>query len=83
MSAFTGMLSAIDRNHCPPSNGMPVRHHRNTHASLDAVKNPLRDSTMHIENKYTDTEAKHIFELVKGFMMKLSARMDEEGKPLA
>ena len=25
------MLSAIDRNHCPPSNGMPVRHHRNTH----------------------------------------------------
>jgi hypothetical protein len=24
------MLSAIDRNHCPPSNGMPVRHHRNT-----------------------------------------------------
>src|SRR5450755_183422 len=26
------MLSAIDRNHCPPSNGMPVRHHRNTHA---------------------------------------------------
>jgi phage terminase small subunit len=25
------MLSAIDRNRCPPSNGMPVRHHRNTH----------------------------------------------------
>ncbi len=25
------MLSAFDRNHCPPSNGMPVRHHRNPH----------------------------------------------------
>jgi len=31
LSAITGMLSAIDRNHCPPSNGMPVRHQRNTH----------------------------------------------------
>src|ERR1700690_3428055 len=39
MSAFTGMLSAIDRNHCPPSNGMPVRHHRNTHTHDDT---PIR-----------------------------------------
>ena len=53
------------------------------HASLDAVKTPLRDSTMHIENIYTDAEAKHIFELVKGFMMKLASRMDENGLPLA
>jgi len=30
------MLSAIDRNHCPPSNGMPVRHHRNTHREIAA-----------------------------------------------
>jgi hypothetical protein len=29
LSAFTGMLSAIDRIHCPPSNGMPVRYQRN------------------------------------------------------
>jgi hypothetical protein len=28
------MLSAIDRIHCPPSNGMPVRHHRNPHLML-------------------------------------------------
>jgi transposase len=25
------MLSAIDRIHCPPSNGMPVRYQRNPH----------------------------------------------------
>ena len=37
LSAITGMLSAIDRNHCPPSNGMPVRHHRNTHWKLYIV----------------------------------------------
>jgi hypothetical protein len=31
------MLSAIDRNHCPPSNGMPVRHHRNTQYHIGAT----------------------------------------------
>jgi hypothetical protein len=51
------------------------------HASLDAVKNPLRNATMHVENKYTDAEADHIFALVKGFMMKLADRMDENGHP--
>src|SRR5580692_2649823 len=27
--SWSGMLSAIDRIHCPPSNGMPVRYQRN------------------------------------------------------
>jgi hypothetical protein len=53
------------------------------HASLDAVKNPWRNETMHVSGKYTDDEAKHIFVAVEGFMKKLSARMDEKGLPLA
>ncbi len=53
------------------------------HASLDAVKNPWRNSTMHVENKYTDDEAEHIFLAVKGFMKKLASRCDEKGLPLA
>jgi hypothetical protein len=53
------------------------------YASLDAVKNPWRNATMHVENKYTDDEAEHIFISVKGFMKKLASRMDEDGKPLA
>jgi hypothetical protein len=53
------------------------------HASLDAVKNPWRNETMHVSGKYTDDEAKHIFVAVEGFMKKLSARMDENGKPFA
>jgi hypothetical protein len=52
------------------------------HASLDAVKNPWRNPTMHVEKKYTDDEAEHIFVAVKGFMMKLASRMDEDGLPL-
>lgn len=52
-------------------------------ASLDAVKNPWRNETMHVSGKYTDDEAKHIFVAVEGFMKKLSARMDESGGPKA
>jgi hypothetical protein len=29
LSAIVGILSAINRNHCPPSIGTPVRNHRN------------------------------------------------------
>jgi hypothetical protein len=53
------------------------------HASLDAVKAPWRDATMHVEKKYTPQEAEHIFMAVKGFMMALSSRCDEEGNPRA
>jgi hypothetical protein len=51
-------------------------------ASLDAVKNPWRNSTMHVK-KYTDDEAEHIFIAVKEFMEKLASRCDENGLPLA
>lgn len=51
------------------------------YASLDAVRNPWRNATMHVENKYTDDEAEHIFSAVKAFMKKLAARMDEQGEP--
>ena len=53
------------------------------YASLDAVKNPWRNATMHVERKYTEEEANHIFAAVRGFMMRLAARMDEDGLPLA
>ena len=53
------------------------------YVSLDAVKNPWRNATMHVENKYTDEEAEHIFFAVKGFMKRLTSRMDENGLPLA
>lgn len=51
------------------------------YASLDAVRNPWRNATMHVENKYTDEEAEHILIAVRAFMRKLSARMDEDGEP--
>jgi hypothetical protein len=53
------------------------------YASIDAVRNPWRNATMHVENKYTDDEAEHIFIAVKGFMKKLAYRCDENGDPKA
>ena len=53
------------------------------HASLDAVKNPWRNSTMHPANKYTAEEAEHIYAAVRGFAMKLASRCDENGEPKA
>lgn len=53
------------------------------YASLDAVKNPWRNSTMHVEGKYTEEEARHIWSATEGFMRALAARCDEAGLPLA
>jgi hypothetical protein len=51
------------------------------YASLDAVKNPWRNETMHPANKYTNEEAEHVFVAVRSFMMKLASRCDENGDP--
>jgi hypothetical protein len=55
----------------------------NAHAALAAMQNPYRNATMHLDQKYTEEEAKHIFDVVRGFMAKLASRMDENGLPKA
>ena len=37
----------------------------------------------HVERKYTEEEARHVFDAVRGFMMRLAERMDENGLPIA
>ena len=54
-----------------------------SHAILVAMQDPYRNPTMHLGKKYTEEEALHTFELVKGFMQKIASRMDENGQPLA
>ena len=53
------------------------------YGALAGMQNPYRNSTMHLDDKYTPDEARHIFEVVKGFMARLAVRMDEQGAPLA
>jgi hypothetical protein len=53
------------------------------YAALAAMQNPYRNATMHLDHKYTDEEACHIFEMVKGLMKKIADRCDEDGNPEA
>lgn len=49
-------------------------------ASLDSIKNPWRNATMHVEKTYTEEEAENIFYVVKAFMMKIASKIDETGR---
>lgn len=53
------------------------------HATLSAMQNPYRNSTMHLDQKYTEEEAEDIFNVIKAFMRKLASRLDEDGDPQA
>jgi hypothetical protein len=53
------------------------------YAALAAIRNPWRNATMHLDQKYTTEEARYIFEVVGGFMRKLASRCDEDGEPKA
>jgi hypothetical protein len=49
------------------------------YATLDAVRNPWRNATMHVETIYAPHEATHIYNCAHFFMQKLAAVCDEEG----
>lgn len=52
-------------------------------SSIEAVMHAWRNSTMHIENKYTREEAESIRDCVKALLKRVASRMDEQGMPLA
>lgn len=51
------------------------------YASIDAVRVAWRNATMHVEKRYTHDEAEQIFAVTKGFLKRLSERIDESGAP--
>jgi hypothetical protein len=53
------------------------------YAALAATQNPWRNATMHLDQKYTEQEAKDICDVVRVFMSRLAKRCDENGSPLA
>lgn len=53
------------------------------YGTLAATNNPYRNSTMHLDQKYTMEEAEEIFSAVKAFTRRVANRMDEQGLPLA
>lgn len=67
----------------PKWSGVDATFFAETYAYLDAVRQAWRNSTMHVERKYTEEEAEHLFAVVKGFMKAIASRLDEAGEPLA
>jgi hypothetical protein len=53
------------------------------YVSLDAVKNPWRNETMHVSTIYTDDEARHIFSCSIKLLQKMATGFDEDGKSVA
>ena len=53
------------------------------YASLAAIQNPWRNATMHLDQKYTEQEAKDISDVVRAFMSRVAKRCDENGLPPA
>ncbi len=49
------------------------------YASLDAVKNPWRNATMHVESVYTEQEAQHILSCTSVLLTKMANGFDENG----
>lgn len=53
------------------------------YAALAAMQNPWRNATMHFDHTYPEEEAKNVFDVIKGFMMRIAKRVNENGHPLA
>jgi hypothetical protein len=56
---------------------------QDVYGRLDAIKDAWRNTTMHVENVYTEEDAARIFDYTKGFMEKIASHMDENGLPRA
>lgn len=50
------------------------------YATLDAVRNPWRNATMHVESIYPPHEALHIARCTAMFLIELAKHCDEEGR---
>lgn len=50
-----------------------------TYALLEAVRHPWRNATMHVDQTYTDAEARHILQSTAMLLQKMAAAFDENG----
>jgi hypothetical protein len=51
------------------------------YGALAGMQNPYRNATMHLDKVYTQEDAYHIFEVVRGLMRRVASRCDQDGKP--
>ncbi|WBT36507.1 hypothetical protein [Hyphomicrobium sp. DMF-1] len=84
-STLKAIKAEIDRRW--PANtgrmGGDARFFDEVYGALAGMQNPYRNATMHLDDKYTGEEARHLMELVRGIMGMLANRMNERGQPQA
>lgn len=76
-------VEAAIENNWPKSSGRgsaDAKFYDEVVGALKGMQNPYRNSTMHLDQIYTEDDARHIIELIKGFMKKVASRMDEDGR---
>lgn len=71
----------IDEQYPRPMPGSEGALFEELYANLEAVRNPWRNATMHVETIYAPHEAIHILRCAAFFMTKLANLSDEEGNP--
>jgi hypothetical protein len=79
---FLGQIKAKIDSTYPASDRMPGSEGafmEALYATLDAVKNPWRNETMHVEGVYTDAEARFILSNTVAFIQKMATGFDENG----
>lgn len=83
-NALRAFKTEMDRR-WPPSGRLSGdgRRFEELHAILSSLQSPYRNATMHLDQKYTDEEARYIFDAVGVLMKKLTSRCDEDGEPKA
>jgi hypothetical protein len=52
------------------------------YALLEAVRNPWRNATMHVEQVYTEAEARHILQSTAILLQKMAIVFDENGSSI-
>jgi len=58
-------------------------HFELVHGALKGMQNPYRNATMHLDQFYDEEDARHIMEMVAGFLRTVAQRCDENGDPKA
>lgn len=74
--------NAMDELH-PPGKRLPHSEGaflENIFTTLDAIKNPWRNATMHVDRIYTDQEANHILQCTATLIQRMAEGFDESGE---
>lgn len=79
LKAIGEKIGANDRANDPSWTAPKSTFFKDVRAQLFAVKVAWRDTSMHLEKKYDEKDAKRIYDAAKNFMEHLAEHLDQSG----